>query len=132
MNADMIFQEFLNTMYKEGANPHENLTEYFGIVVISLFFLGIVLEIIKRTLDPKFLSMFKKRQLAGLGFIAFIGLGFISVAIHDVSTSVYTKKAFREDPSDEKIIMFVKMVEDYIKSQKQKEVANADVQTKNH
>lgn len=132
MNEDMIFQEFLNTMYKEGANPHENLTEYFGIAVISLFFLGIILEIIKRTLDPKFLSMFKKRQLAGLGFIAFIGLGFISVAIHDVSTTMYIRRAFREDPSDEKIITFVQMVEDYIKSQKQKEKSDDNVRAKDH
>lgn len=132
MNADMIFREFLNTMYKESVSPHEDFTGYLDIAVISLFFLGIVLEIIKRTLDPKFLAMFKKRQLVGLGFITFIGLGLISVSIHDIGTTMNIKKAFQEDPSDEKILTFVKMVEDYIKSQKQKEVTDVDVQTKDH
>ena len=130
MNADMIFQEFLNTMYKESANSYSDLRGYICTAAVILLLLGIVLESIKRTFDPKFLSMFEKRQLFGLGFIAFIGLGLISVSIHDVSTKVNIKRAFREDPSDEKIITFVKMVEDYIKDQKQKEVENADVRTK--
>jgi len=119
MSEEVIFQDFLRTMYPvEAIGPVwiESLA-LIGLIILLICIGG---EIVKRYFQPKFLSVFKNRQIAGFGLIVFIILGLLSHGIRGVGYANTREKAFLEDPSDEKLLEYVKMVDTSIRNRNPK------------
>ncbi len=119
MSEEIIFQDFLRTMYPvEAVGPV--WIESLALIGLIILLLCIGVEIIKRYVHPSCLSKFKNRQIAGFGLIVFIILGLLS---HGVRGTIYAnarEKAFLEDTSDTKLTEYIQKIQDSIRNRNPK------------
>lgn len=119
MSEEIIFQDFLRTMYPvEAVGPV--WIESLALIRLIILLICIGGEIVKRYFQPRFLSVFKNRQIAGFGLIVFIILGLLSHGIRGTIYSHAREKAFMEDPSDAKLTEYIQKIHDSIRNRNPK------------